>query len=322
VKKIVLAATAGLLLLGGTACAYENPGADEVGLYYEEGSLDGQKFLQCVNPGESIQTMDGFEDEDTIYPVPASLRTWNIAPNGGDSNVPITVAAAPEAGQPSGVQVNLWLQFAFTINSSCGADNKDPNSPAVQWWEKVGRRYYTADGTENKTEWWGKMLQNTIVPAAEAVSRTKARAYSGDALVSGSVNVELQKAVSADLPAELKRLTGGNYFCAPTFNRANPDQCGAVEVLLKDVDYTNPEIQAARDQKQKAVELAAALVAEAQGKVDAAAKQAELYKNPAWVQLEQAKIELEKAKAQAAACEKAASCTIVSGGGGVLVGAK
>lgn len=315
-KKILLAAVAITLLLGGTACSYDNTGADEVGLYYEEGSLDGQKFLQCVNPGESVQTMDGFEDGDKIYPVPASLRTWNIAPNGGDSNVPITVAAAPEAGQPSGVQVNLWIQFAFTINSACS----DANSPAVQWWEKVGRRYYAADGTENKTEWWGKMLQNTIVPAAEAVSRTKARAFSGDALVSGSANVDLQKAVSADLPGELKRLTGGDYFCSPTFNRANPSQCGEVQVLVKDVDYTNPAIQAARDEKQKAVELAAAKVAEAQGKVDAAAKEAELYKNPNWVALELAKIELLKVQAQAEACKQAATCVV--SGGSVLVGAK
>ena len=317
-KKIMLAGVAAVLLLGtGTACSYGNPGADEVGLYYEEGSLDGQNFLECVDPGESIMTGDLFEESDAIYPVPASLRTWNIAPQGGDSNIPITVAAAPEAGQPSGVQVNLWVQFAFSINSSCAGDAA---SPAVQWWEKVGRRYFADDDTENKTEWWGRMLQNTIVPAAEAVSRTKARAYSADALVSGAANVELQKAVAADLPGELKRLTGGSYFCSPTFDRGKPDQCGEVQVLLKDVDYTNPAIQAARDEKQKAIELAAAKVAEAQGKVDAAAKEAELYKNPSWVQLELAKMELEAAKAQSEACAKAASCVI--SGGGVLVGTK
>lgn len=317
-KKILLAVAAAALLLGGTACSYGNPGADEVGLYYEEGSLDGQKFLECVEPGESVMTGDMFEDGDAIYPVPASLRTWNIAPNGGDSNVPITVAAAPEPGQPSGAQVNLWLQFAFTINSACS----DAASPAVQWWEKVGRRYYAADNTENKTEWWGKMLQNTIVPAAEAVSRTKARAYTPDALVGGSVNVELQKAIALDLPAELKRLTGGNYFCSPVFNRANPDQCGEVQVLLKDIDYTNPAIQAARDEKQKAIELAAALVAEAEGKVRAAAAQAQLYNNPSWVGLEQAKIELEKVRLQSEACKASPNCTIVQGGGGVLVGTR
>lgn len=316
-KKILLAVAGIALLLGGTACSYENPGADEVGLYYEEGSLDGQNFLECVDPGESVQTGDLFEESDAIYPVPASLRTWNIAPQAGDSNVPITVAAAPEAGQPSGVQVNLWIQFAFTINSSCQGE---ATSPAVQWWEKVGRRYYVADSTENKTEWWGKMLQNTIVPAAEAVSRTKARAFSGDALVSGQANVDLQKAIAADLPGELRRLTGGNYFCSPIFNRSNPDQCGEVQVLLKDVDYTNPAIQAARDEKQKAVELAAAKVAEAQGKVDAAAKEAELYKNPNWVALELAKIELQKVQAQSEACQKAATCVV--SGGSVLVGAK
>ena len=318
-KKILLAVTGILLLLGGTACAYDNPGADEVGLYYEEGSFDGQKFLQCVDPGVSIQTMYGFEDSDSIYPVPASLRTWNIAANGGDSNIPITVAAAPEAGQPSGVQVNLWIQFAFTINTNCDGGAV---SPVVQFWEKVGRRYYASDGSENKTEWWGKMLQSTIVPAAEAVSRTKARAYSGDTLVSGGANGDLQKAIAEALPGELERLTGGKYFCSPVFDRAKPDQCGAVQVLLKDVDYTNPAIQAARDEKQKAIELAAALVAEAEGKVRAAAAQAQLYNNPSWVGLEQAKIELEKVRLQSEACKASPNCTIVQGGGGVIVGTK
>jgi len=61
-------------------------------------------------------------------------------------------------------------------------------------------------------------------------------------------------------------------------------------------------------------------VAEAQGKVEAAAKEAELYKNPNWVALELAKMELEAAKAQAEACKQAASCVI--SGGGVLVGTK
>ena len=88
---------------------------------------------------------------------------------------------------------------------------------------------------------------------------------------------------------------------------------------MKDVDYTNPAIQAARDEKQKAIELAAAKVAEAQGKVDAAAKEAELYKNPNWVALELAKIELLKVQAQAEACKQAKTCVV--SGGSVLVGA-
>jgi hypothetical protein len=317
VKKILLAAAGIVLLLGGTACSYGNPGADEVGLYYEEGSLDGQKFIECVDPGESTMTGDMFEENDAIYPVPASLRTWNITPEGGDSKLPITVPAAPEPGQPSGVQVNIWIQFSFTINSNC--DN-GATSPAVQWWEKIGQRYYRDDHTENKTEWWGKMLQSTIVSAASAVSRTKARAYSADTLVGGSVNAELQTAIAKDLTPELLRLTGGQYFCSPTFDRAKPQNCGEVQVLVTDIDLTNTALQAARDEKQKAVELAAAKVAEAQGKVDAAAKEAELYKNPNWVALELAKIELQKVQAQAEACKQAATCVV--SGGSVLVGAK
>lgn len=313
IRRTVAAAVAGVLLLGGlSACSYQNPDSDEVGLYYEEGSWDGQNFLECIDPGVSANTGGMFEEEDQVYGVPRSLRTWNIAPKDGDSNVPITVAAAPETGQPSGVQVNLWVQFAFTINSSCEGGAA---SPAVQWWEKVGQRYYRDDHTEGKTEWWGKMLNATIVSVAEAQARLKARAYGADPIVSGQVNVDLQKAISTDMPKELERMVGGSYFCKPTFDpNKKDDDCGSVEVLLKDADYTNPSIQAERDKKQAAVETAAAAVIEAQGKVDAAAKTGELYNNPAWVELEKLNKQLEMVKA----CAANPNCTLVLGADGVI----
>lgn len=317
-KWAIAVATSTALLGTTTACSYANPRSDEIGIYYEEGYSDGQKFLKCVPGGVSETIGDMFEEDDAIYGLPGSLRYWKIAKEGGDSTDPIDVPAKPDEGQPSGTVVNMWPQFSFTINTYCGPNENDHNAAGPQFWEKVAQRYYAADQTEDKHEWWPKLISSTIVSAAEALARTIARNYTADVLVSGSKQVEIQQAISDQLGAELKRMTGNDFFCSPSFDRMKPENCGKVEFLLIRVDYADAGIQAARDEKQKAIERAAALVAEAQGKVDAANKLASLYNNPNWVALQLADKELEAAKAQADACAKAASCVI--SGGGVLVG--
>lgn len=308
-KRTVAAVLVGLgLIVGAAACVQAPP--DQVGLYYMRGDSDGFKFGHCIEPGASD---DGQWNNEVFY-LPSSLRTWNIAPPntpGADSNTPITVAAAAEPDQPSGVQVNLWTSTNFTLNTRCDG----AGSPAVVFWEKIGKRYWDADKTPEKSQWWGNMLTATMVTAQETASRSAGRNYTADSLVSGRDREKVQQEIATLYQTEIKRLTGGEFFCSPTFDRTKPDAvCGEAVVLLKDVDYTNPNIQTARDEKQAAIEKAAAAVAEAQGKVDAAAKLQSLYGNAAWVQLQLAQTELDKTKAMAEACAKAAVCTIGSNG--------
>lgn len=309
--RVTLTALLGAgVIASGAACSEIAP-PDEMGLYYLQGSSDGYKFDHCYDPGS---TTDAVWNNSVVL-VPASLRTWNIAAPGtpgADSNTPITVNSAPEVGQPSGVQVNLWTQTNFSLNTFCGKDNDDPNSPLVQWWEKIGRRYHadTPDG-------WKAMLTATIVTALETSSRSVVRGYTADVLVSGAKREEVQNKIAELFQAEIKRLSGGEFFCSPTFDRRNP-KCGEVQVLLKDVDYSNPSIQAARDEKQAAVEKAAAAVAAAQGQVDAADKLKGLYNNPAWVELQKAQLQLEQVKA----CAANPNCTVVVGGNGAIITSK
>lgn len=291
------------VFLGASACEYVHPEASEIGLYYNEGDWDGSVFDHCVKPGVSEA-----EYNDSIYKVPNSLRTWLIAKQGGDTDVPITVASAPEKDQPSGVPVSIWTQSSFMLNTYCGDSDDDVNSPVVQWWQKIGRRYYDQDTSKDKSQWWKLMLQNTLVPALETSSRVVARKYKADDLVAGTVQDQVQKEIAPLVATEANRLMGGEFFCGPDFDRVKHD-CTDIQTLIKDVDYANPDIQAARDQKQKAVELAAAQVAEAEGKVKAAAAQQELYKNPQWLQLQLAQLRLEQVKA----CAASAKCTIVMG---------
>lgn len=310
IQRIVGTLLAGALLAGGLAACSSIAPPDEVGLYYMEGPSDGYKFDHCFDPGSTTDA----EWNNSIVLLPNSLRTWNIAPKGAegaDSNTPIVVNAAPEEGQPSGVQVSLWMQTNFALNTFCGKDDNDASSPIVQFWERVGRRY-KADTDAG----WADMLSNTIVTALETSARSVTRGYTADVLVSGQKREEVQSKIATLFQAEIKRVSGGEFFCSPTFDRKAPTPaCGDVQVLLKDVDYSNPAIQAARDEKQAAVEKAAAAVAEAQGKVDAAAKIGSLYNNPHWVQLQQAQYQLLEVQA----CAANPNCTIVIGGNGAII---
>lgn len=312
-KKILLTATAAVLAVGSLAACSEIAPPDEVGLYYLEGPDDGFKFDHCYDPGS---TTDAVWNNSVVL-LPASLRTWNIAPPGtpgADSNTPIIVNSKPEDGQPSGVQVSLWTQTNFSLNTYCGAEGKDAASPMVQFWEKIGRRYAadTPDG-------WKAMLSATIVTALETSARSVVRGYTADSLVSGQTREQVQSEIATLFQSEIKRVVGGDFYCSPTFDRKSPDHtCGEVGVLLKDVDYTNPDIQTARDAQQAAVLRAAAAVAEAQGKVDAANKLGQLYNNAAWVELQKAQLQLDAVKA----CAANPNCTIVMPGAAVNVTTK
>jgi hypothetical protein len=164
------------------------------------------------------------------------------------------------------------------------------------------------------------MLQQVLVPTLEKVTQDVIRTYGADELVGniGGVRAEAQKKISDLFTIELKRVVGGDYFCGPSYNRASKD-CPAIEILIRDVDYNDPGIQEARNAKQKAIEMAAAAVAQAQGEVDAANKRGELYKNPAWVKLQLAQTQLEAIKA----CASNPNCTIIIGAdGNVLINQK
>ena len=289
-KLIAVLVAVGLLALAGCSEIAE---PDKIGLYYAEGQSDGYTFDHCINPG----AVDDAIWNNSVVWLPNNLRTWNIAPGSTDTDRPITVASKPEPNQPSGVQVNVWSQTNLMLNTTC----KDKDSVVVKFWERLGRRYGA-----DQDQGWRAMLLNTVIPALEKATRVAVREYSADALVAGTVIPELQAKVSEQFALELKRVTGEDYFCGPSFDRAT-GKCPPVELLVKDIDYTDPGIQEARNNKQKALEQAAAQVAEAEGKVKAANAQGQLYKNAQWMALEQAKIQLQIAQA----CAASAKCTMV-----------
>lgn len=313
-----------------TACSTIAP-PDEVGLYYMEGPSDGYQFGRCISPG---QTGPAEWNNSVVY-LPNGLRTWTIddepvygdggkvigykiAP-GADSGDTIVVSAKPEKDQPSGVQVKLSTKTSFTLNTFCD----DSGGVARVFWEKIGRRYH-ADTPEG----WKNMLNAELVPVQKTIIKDVVRNYSADTFIANleGIQNEAQTEIARRLAVEFNRISGGQFFCGPSFVRTKPD-CPSLELMIIGVEYADPGIQAARNEKQKAVEfaaaklaeaqgIAAALVAEAEGRRDAASKIAALYNSPGWVSLQK---QIEAGKALVEACKAAKECRLVVGPDGTVI---
>ncbi len=291
---------------------------DKVGLYYWKGNSDGHRFGFCIDPGAT----GNWDANNEIIFLPTSLRTWNIGGPGSDSGEPIISSSAPQEGQPSGVELQVWPKVTMFLNTYCGMETSDGDMDGgvvKPFWETLGRRY-KADTDEG----WKDMMEDVVAAALGKVTRDVTRGYPADALVGNidGINVEVQRKIADQFAVELKRMSGGEFFCGPGFSRAKPE-CPPVEVIVKDVTFRDAGIQDARNQKQKAVELAAAqlaaangaaaaLVAEAKGKKDAAAEIAALYNSPGWVQLQMQILQLEAVKG----CGANPNCHMWVGGTG------
>lgn len=338
IAKRACAILVGAALLGTTAaCATTPESPDLMGVHYYIGPSEGNKFGKCVDPG----TNGDWIVDDEIYWLPTNLRTWiiddvpvydangkitgyTIAP-GADSADTIVVSAKPEKDQPSGMQVKLSTKTSFVLNTFCDKDG----GVVKQFWEKLGRRYgANFESSSVVPQGWKDMLNAELAPVQKSIIRDVVRNYNADPFIANvdGVQTEAQKMIGDRLAVEFNRIAGGNFFCGPTFNRTKPD-CPSLELLLIGVEYADAGIQAARNEKQKAVELAAAklaeaqgiaaaLVAEAQGKKNAAAELSGLYNSQGWVAIQK---QIEASRALVEACKAAKECRLVVGADGTLI---
>lgn len=312
-KKILIVLAAGALLLSGCS-TISSP--DQVGLYYMEGPSDGYHFGECVEPGRTGPA----EWNNSIIFLPTSLRTWTIDDaEGSDSKEEIVVSAAPQENQPSGVQVKVATKTSFYLNTYC--DSK--GGVVRDFWEKIGRRY----GADTDAG-WRKMLLAELVPTQKTIIKDVMRKYDADSLIANKDAIQnaAAKEISDRLATEFNRLTGGQFFCGPSFVRTK-SECPPLELLIIGLEYADPGIQAARNEKQKQLELAAAKVAEAEGiaralvakangERDAAAALAGLYNSPGWVALQK---QIEANKGLIEACKLAKECKLFVGSDGNLI---
>lgn len=294
---------------------------DVMAFKYSGGSHEGAKFDKCYTPG---QVADAVVNDTNIF-VLASNRVWRIAPDdGADSKEPIEIGTKVDANGNPGAKVKVFLKADFFLNTNCDDPDgekgplKAVNSPLIQWWETIGRRYGAdvnpddAPEVQSKDEGWRNSLNATLVPVEQRALQDSGRTYSADDLDSGANGswAAMESGVEKQLSEQLNK--EGNFYCGPGFNRANPSVCPAIRVTITDVFLSNPEVAKARENvaaaelQAKATKIAAeSKLAEARILGDAAKV------NASFVELEIEKIRLQ----QVQACASNPNCTVILGGG-------
>lgn len=216
-----------------TACStYAAP--DQVILYYSAGTGENREFQECIQPG----TSGSYPIDDEIFALPTSLRTWNIRPEGGDSDKPIASGTLPAmvngASQP-GPEVVVYATADFYLNSDCGdgkgrEDDEETTgykSPIVKFWEQTGRRDWcgkggiSADGEDGfNGEAFRCMLLNTLLPAEEKALRQETRKFSADVLNDNIDNVwaTMERNLAPTFQRELRAKLGGDFFCGAGYD--------------------------------------------------------------------------------------------------------
>lgn len=315
-RRIAAAGAAAAALAALTACS-TRPAADEVYLFYLDGSVDQKKFQQCVDPNGK----GPWQANNKVYALPTSLRTWNIRPTDGDTNKPITAGTKPDAAGQAGPQVVVFTTTEFYLNTSC-TGGKD--SPIVKFWEKTGRRYGLSDGDGTFDEKaWRTMLLNTLVPVLEKSLQGVTRDFTADELdadLNGTWR-KAEEAMGAEFAEQLKAKVGGDYFCGPSYERA-AKECPPVRVSITDINYADPGLQASRAAVRKAAEDANRELIQAQSQVAVARELAKLGNDPNYLRIRQMENDLAIARErtrQAELCAKNPKCTVIVGDAGAVV---
>lgn len=342
---VLLAATA--LVLGLSACATRAP-ADMIILYYTAGAGEDKKFSECIEPG----TSGSYPIDDEIFALPTSLRTWNIRPDGGDTNVPINSGSKPGQqlgadGKPTGVtqagpEVKIWATADFYVNTDCAEGSK---SPVVQFWEKTGRRYEISSDGENgfNLDRFVGMLKNTLAPAEEAAIRQQTRLYSADDLDANVNDVWtiLSRQLGPEFNRQLRDKVGGDYFCGPGFVRGQDvewveyvtdgvdanglprfredrkrGKCPPVRITITDVAFVSDDVAKARANVYTAEQNAKAALIDATSKAEVAKTLESVGNSAAYVELQRIEAQLKAAEA----CKQNPNCTVIIDGSGGGVG--
>ncbi len=333
------AVLAGAIILSGMAACSTRPPPDEVWLYYKAGPTESTHFEKCV----PANTKGPWQANNKVYALPTNARTWNIQPEGGDSNEPIKIGTKPttvDGVQQPGPEVIVWVNTDFFIRTYCGKNNNDSQAAAVRFWEVLGRRYsVSSDSGEFNVNGWKDALNATYVPALKGVTQTAGRKFDADTLDADTNGAwsAMEREMGRTLLAALRSKPGGEFLCGVGYNndapvtysvpqvdpvtgeqlkgpdgKPLPDKeetsvCPPIRVDITSIDYADPNVQKARADVYAAKQRAEAALTEARAKKQAA----DLLKAGGAQSIEIQKMQNDLAIAQA--CAAAPSCTMIVG---------
>lgn len=254
---------------------------DELGLHYTGGPFEGQKFVEIIEPGSGNRFL-GLQDKLILLPV--TQRDYTASGDPGSDGPPIV---APARG---GVEMQFEVGAYFTLNTSSDVIRR--------FYERVCVKF--ACDTDGG---WDEMLRINFRRPIEQAIQQSIREYTVNELYAGqpeagvsteeeatAILVRVQDQIAADLKENINTILGGDYFCGPTFDRANPDECPDFEFQITSAVPTSEAVRAAFAENaasQQAVVTAennaSAEVAKAEGQARAQAALNGLYADPNYI---------------------------------------
>ncbi|HEY1063805.1 MAG TPA: hypothetical protein VGE30_00735 [Candidatus Saccharimonadales bacterium] len=252
IKKAVLAVP---LVVALTACTQVEP--DAIGLQYSSGAIEGKEFDKVVEPGTVANNIN-----DEVKQLPTSQRSFIVRKSEkADVNSVISVAAKSGEEDLGGLLVDFEVSTAFKLNTRTDDIEDFDGGTARKFYEEICR-HYDCELEDGKTpDGWRDLLREKFYPALESAFKDEARSFLADDLVNNTNGAltSLQSAVGKKFLEYLVGQTGGEYFCGPSFDRADESTgCPPVELLIISADYNNPEVRKSREAKKIASDQAAA----------------------------------------------------------------
>lgn len=308
IGKIIIAVVAiffSLISVFVLATSFGSVPGNKIGLHYNDGPLEGDSYERIVQPGSGSQFL-GPRDRLVLLPIDQRSYTTCAEDKVNGDTCDGTDIVAPTRG---GAEMRFRIGVSFKLNTG--------DEIIKKFYEGICRKYDCNSGGG-----WDRMLQVVFRGPIEQALTQSVRNYTVDQLFAGvdengtstSILEDVQAVIAADLKENINEFVGGDYFCGPSFDRANPDSCPDFQFQITDAVPTDDDVRkafsnnlASKQDVITARNRADAQVAEAEGTKRAQEALAGLYTDPSYILYLQA-VAQDK-------CAQNSNCTLIIGGG-------
>lgn len=225
IKNLLVGAAAVFSLSQIAACSFSDTDASNMTCVYNGGPLDDQSYAGYVAPGKGHEYQGMFSE---TIDVPVTVRQYRVAldPTRGDT---------PTADSVNVKVRGIDLKFEPTVNFTLSTILNGDKPAACDFIEKHLRAIGATDFTNPTGGWVNNFLNERFRPILDDVASRVLQKYDPTDLV-GNIDGERDKAaleIAEALDPRLQQAFGGNYFCAPNYQFAEPEEkCGVASVVL------------------------------------------------------------------------------------------
>jgi hypothetical protein len=265
-NNIKIAALAVTFAIIGTACSQNKTESNAWGCQYGGGLLDTPALKKTIEPG----TKGGMSTFDSLRQIPSDVRNYVLDEDPSIADVGATPLILPAQGREvdlgtddeatvrlartEGIaQVSIELGSKFVINElACELDNRHLKTSSIEELNfNAGQGEVSSWATFLNLSWNQKMVEaaRPVVIEYDWLQLNLNSIIEVDGETNQVFDI-LAKRISENLSRELENDLGGNFFCGPSYvfdgnvDGEFENGCPPIEITIKEIKPTNPELLA------------------------------------------------------------------------------